>query len=124
MQSLRLHAATTLQPTLSPRLQRAVKLLQLSSLDFSQVVRDALDTNPFLEADEAAADPARLASTCCCSARTSARICQQASATSGSVASRITVTSERRSGASGRGRAAAGGSAAWSAGVREGRSAG
>jgi len=55
MQSLSLHIASSLQPTLSPRLQRAVKLLQMSSQDFSQVVRDALDTNPFLEPDETAA---------------------------------------------------------------------
>jgi RNA polymerase sigma-54 factor len=56
MQSLSLHASTitTLQPTLSPRLQRAVRLLQMSSLDFAQVVRDALDTNPFLEPEESA----------------------------------------------------------------------
>jgi RNA polymerase sigma-54 factor len=45
-----------LQTTLSPRLQRAVRLLQMSSLDFSRVVRDALDSNPFLEADEAEAE--------------------------------------------------------------------
>ncbi|HZY19023.1 MAG TPA: RNA polymerase factor sigma-54 [Ramlibacter sp.] len=54
MHSLSLQISSTLQPALSPRLQRAVKLLQMSSLDFSQVVRDALDNNPFLEADEAA----------------------------------------------------------------------
>jgi RNA polymerase sigma-54 factor len=52
LHSLSLQVSTTLQPTLSPRLQRAVKLLQLSSLDFAQAVRDALDNNPFLEADE------------------------------------------------------------------------
>jgi RNA polymerase sigma-54 factor len=54
MQSLSLHASTVaaLQPTLSPRLQRAVRLLQMSSLDFAQVVRDALDSNPFLEQEE------------------------------------------------------------------------
>jgi RNA polymerase sigma-54 factor len=52
MQSLSLQFSSTLQPTLSPRLQRAVRLLQMSSLDFSQAVRDALDQNPFLEADE------------------------------------------------------------------------
>ncbi|TFY97681.1 RNA polymerase factor sigma-54 [Ramlibacter humi] len=52
MQSLSLQLGTALQPTLSPRLQRAVRLLQMSSLDFSQTVRDALDTNPFLETDE------------------------------------------------------------------------
>jgi RNA polymerase sigma-54 factor len=55
LQSLGLQAVTTMQPSLSPRLQRAVKLLQMSSLDFSRIVRDALDTNPFLEVDEAAA---------------------------------------------------------------------
>jgi RNA polymerase sigma-54 factor len=55
MQSLSLQIGSSLQPAMSPRLQRAVKLLQMSSLDFSQVVRDALDTNPFLEPDEAAA---------------------------------------------------------------------
>ncbi len=57
--------------TLTPRLQQAVRLLQLSSLDFAQEVQQALDSNPFLEedpegqapaaqaaADTAAADPA------------------------------------------------------------------
>ncbi len=38
--------------TLTPRLQQAVRLLQLSSLDFAQEVRQTLDRNPFLEADE------------------------------------------------------------------------
>ncbi|MGE5469830.1 MAG: RNA polymerase factor sigma-54 [Bacteroidota bacterium] len=41
------------QQTLSPRLQRAVRLLQLSSLDFAQELHEALDENPFLETDEA-----------------------------------------------------------------------
>ncbi len=48
-----LHAGTVLAPALSPRMQRAVRLLQMSSLDFSQLVRRALDTNPFLESDDA-----------------------------------------------------------------------
>lgn len=54
MQSLSLSrsATATLQPTLSPRLQRAVRLLQMSSQDFAQVVRDALDSNPFLEQED------------------------------------------------------------------------
>jgi RNA polymerase sigma-54 factor len=58
MQSLSLYAGTvaTLQPTLSPRLQRAVRLLQMSSQDFAQVVRDALDSNPFLETEESTND--------------------------------------------------------------------
>ena len=50
--SLRATAATSLQTTLSPRLQRAVRLLQMSSQDFAQVVRGALDSNPFLEQEE------------------------------------------------------------------------
>lgn len=38
--------------TVTPRLQQAVRLLQLSSLDFAQEVHDAMGKNPFLEADE------------------------------------------------------------------------
>jgi RNA polymerase sigma-54 factor len=40
--------------TLTPRLQQAVRLLQLSSLDFAQEVRDVLGKNPFLEHEEGA----------------------------------------------------------------------
>lgn len=40
------------QQTLSPRLQRAVRLLQLSSLDFAHEVHDLLGRNPFLESDD------------------------------------------------------------------------
>lgn len=60
MHSLSLHPSpmAVLQPSLSPRLQRAVRLLQLSSQDFAQVVRDALDTNPFLEQEELVAGDA------------------------------------------------------------------
>ncbi len=43
--------------TLSPRLQHAVRLLQMSSLDFGLLVRDTLGKNPFLEPDENAEDP-------------------------------------------------------------------
>ncbi len=39
--------------TLTPRLQQAVRLLQLSSLDFAQEVSQAMGNNPFLEMDEA-----------------------------------------------------------------------
>ncbi|HXD06413.1 MAG TPA: RNA polymerase factor sigma-54 [Burkholderiaceae bacterium] len=52
MRSLSLHAEHRQQQTLSPRLQQAVRLLQLSSLDFAQEVHDALGKNPFLEAEE------------------------------------------------------------------------
>ncbi len=37
---------------LSPRLQHAVRLLQMSSLDFAAMVRDTLGKNPFLETEE------------------------------------------------------------------------
>jgi RNA polymerase sigma-54 factor len=40
--------------TLTPRLQHAVRLLQLSSLDFAQEVQEAMGKNPFLEMDETA----------------------------------------------------------------------
>jgi RNA polymerase sigma-54 factor len=42
--------------TLTPRLQQAVRLLQLSSLDFAQEVNQAMGNNPFLEPDEAEAE--------------------------------------------------------------------
>ena len=45
---------------LTPRLQQSLRLLQLSSLEFQQELRQALDQNPFLEDghgdEEAAAD--------------------------------------------------------------------
>ena len=44
------------QHTVTPRLQHAVRLLQLSSLDFAQEVHDAMGKNPFLEVEESAAD--------------------------------------------------------------------
>jgi RNA polymerase sigma-54 factor len=47
MPSIALHARQQL--ALTPRLQQAVRLLQLSSLEFQQEMREALDTNPFLE---------------------------------------------------------------------------
>ncbi|MGZ8265248.1 MAG: RNA polymerase factor sigma-54, partial [Burkholderiales bacterium] len=44
------------QQTLTPRLQQAVRLLQLSSLDFAQEVQQAIGHNPFLEPDESEQD--------------------------------------------------------------------
>jgi RNA polymerase sigma-54 factor len=37
---------------LTPRLQQSVRLLQLSSLEFQHELRQALDSNPFLECDD------------------------------------------------------------------------
>ena len=56
MSQTRLRQEHRQQQTLTPRLQQAVRLLQLSSLDFALEVNRALETNPFLENDEAAAD--------------------------------------------------------------------
>ncbi|WP_418316001.1 RNA polymerase factor sigma-54 [Piscinibacter sakaiensis] len=43
----------------SPRLQHAVRLLQMSSLDFAAAVRDASGRNPFLESDDLDPPPDR-----------------------------------------------------------------
>src|SRR4029434_3093821 len=48
-----IRAAQRQHQTLTPRLQQAVRLLQLSSLDFAQEVNQAMGNNPFLELDEA-----------------------------------------------------------------------
>ncbi len=37
------------QTSLTPRLQQSVKLLQMSALEFTQEVQQALSTNPFLD---------------------------------------------------------------------------
>ena len=49
-QSLQLKLGTSL--TMTPQLQQAIKLLQLSTLDLQQEIQEALDTNPMLEIDE------------------------------------------------------------------------
>lgn len=40
------------QLTMTPQLQQAIKLLQLSTLDLQQEIQEALDTNPMLEVTE------------------------------------------------------------------------
>lgn len=44
------------QLVMTPQLQQAIKLLQLSNLELSEYVDDQLEQNPFLERDEAPAD--------------------------------------------------------------------
>ena len=56
MTQTRLRQEHRQQQTLTPRLQQAVRLLQLSSLDFAQEVSRAMESNPFLEGDEADGD--------------------------------------------------------------------
>ncbi|MCU7813328.1 MAG: RNA polymerase factor sigma-54, partial [Candidatus Thiodiazotropha sp. (ex Notomyrtea botanica)] len=38
--------------TMTPQLQQAIRLLQLSALDLSQEIQEALETNPLLDTDE------------------------------------------------------------------------
>jgi len=40
------------QLTMTPQLQQAIKLLQLSTLDLQQEIQEALESNPLLEVDE------------------------------------------------------------------------
>ena len=57
MGTIAIRAEHRQQQALSPRLQQAVRLLQLSSLDFAQEVHELLGRNPFLETDESAPEP-------------------------------------------------------------------
>lgn len=52
MGTLSIKTAHKQHQTLTPRLQHAVRLLQLSSLDFAQEVQAVLDKNPFLDVAE------------------------------------------------------------------------
>lgn len=52
MGSMDFRAEQRQHQALSPKLQHAVRLLQLSSLDFAQEVNQALGRNPFLEVEE------------------------------------------------------------------------
>ena len=45
------------QLTMTPQLQQAIKLLQLSTLDLQQEIQEALDSNPLLEVDESGNTP-------------------------------------------------------------------
>jgi len=44
------------QLTMTPQLQQAIKLLQLSTLDLQQEIQEALESNPLLEVDETPAN--------------------------------------------------------------------
>lgn len=57
MSALALHFQQAQQQTMSPRLQKAVALLQMSTAEFHQALSAALAENPFLEADEPGAPP-------------------------------------------------------------------
>lgn len=55
MSSIALRARPIQTIAFSPRLQQAVRLLQLSALDYAQALHEAADANPFLELEEAPA---------------------------------------------------------------------
>ncbi|OQX41485.1 MAG: hypothetical protein B0D82_02290, partial [Candidatus Sedimenticola endophacoides] len=38
--------------TMTPQLQQAIRLLQLSTLDLKQEIQEALESNPLLETEE------------------------------------------------------------------------
>ncbi len=40
------------QLTMTPQLQQAIKLLQLSTIELQQEIQEALDANPLLEAED------------------------------------------------------------------------
>jgi RNA polymerase sigma-54 factor len=61
MSQSRLRQEQRQQQTLTPRLQQAVRLLQLSSLDFALEVSRAMESNPFLETEEGEGDAATAA---------------------------------------------------------------
>jgi RNA polymerase sigma-54 factor len=52
-----LRTETSQQQTLSPRLQQACRLLQMSSQDFAQEIAKVLGSNPFLETDDVSEEP-------------------------------------------------------------------
>ncbi|MCE3253468.1 MAG: polymerase factor sigma-54, partial [Cellvibrio sp.] len=45
------------QLTMTPQLQQAIRLLQLSTLDLQQEIQEALESNPMLEVEEAFDSP-------------------------------------------------------------------
>ena len=47
------------QLTMTPQLQQAIRLLQLSTMDLQQEIQQALDNNPLLESDDASHDNGR-----------------------------------------------------------------
>ena len=49
---LSLHLKLGQQLTMTPRLQQAIRMLQLSTVDLQQEIQDALDSNPMLESDD------------------------------------------------------------------------
>ncbi|MGQ8879220.1 RNA polymerase factor sigma-54 [Delftia sp. NA_296.1] len=59
MGSMHLRADIRQSQTLSPRLQHAVRMLQMSSLDFAAMVRSKMEDNPFLEDPDDADDGSR-----------------------------------------------------------------
>ncbi len=56
MGAMDFHIGQRQSSTLSPRLQHAVRLLQMSSMDFAAMLRETMDRNPFLDVEEPQSD--------------------------------------------------------------------
>lgn len=54
--SLQMRAVQTQTLTMTPQLQQAIRLLQLSTLDLRQEIQQTIETNPLLEIDESIAN--------------------------------------------------------------------
>ncbi len=61
MSAITLQSRTVQTPAFSPRLQHAVRLLQMSSLDFARELQEMAEDNPFLEIEDAVAAEATVA---------------------------------------------------------------
>lgn len=55
--SLQIRTSQTQTLAMTPQLQQAIRLLQLSTLELSQEIRDAVDSNPLLEIEEDSENP-------------------------------------------------------------------
>ena len=55
--SLQIRTAQTQTLTMTPQLQQAIRLLQLSTLDLKQEIQQTLESNPMLEVDDNALNP-------------------------------------------------------------------
>src|SRR5687768_2029028 len=65
------------QQTLSPRLQHAVRLLQMSSLDFVHELHEVVNRNPFLEQEEVEGEEPDIAEVSAATGVTPAQIAAQ-----------------------------------------------
>jgi RNA polymerase sigma-54 factor len=83
MTSAALQTGQRQQHTVTPRLQHAVRLLQLSSLDFAQEVHAAMGKNPFLELEDPPSDAASTADGAAAGSEASPRVSDSSESSEG-----------------------------------------